>query len=712
MNDLSNNINNNIKHNNFIKKDKLKNFFNEKIINESPIKNRQIEEENKENINSKGEFRKYSNNLFQLNQKLSLKHTHYKLGNNSNNTRIKTDVPYSNSDISNSDLHNSSQRTFVLYDQSFLKKFNIISEDNYNNNIMNQNFKYRKEYISKTSRNELPKISNNNLQCSFNLSNRDEKRKISQYINYRKSRNQKKPIKILSIDNDSLSDQIVNLSKTCFFNKEKINIPEIRHYSFNYHKNSLSERRKSSTKKTKTIAFYNKKLKSNMNLRLKDVLNRNFISNSKFFRKKKSSKVNNKKQIFYLTDSELQKKKNKKIVGNINQRKLKTINIRTNKNFQKQLTQLSKISESCSTTKIMDMNDNSFITHYLSDEKKEKISDLLLHKKYKKNVKIKHSEKEITSSDNNNFYILEKKLSSKYFTPKNNTNIINKILNNKKSNKLVKIAEKKNLSFKNQILNKIKLIDENRNIYKENLYHITEHIIMSFKIEHEKSTEINFENKFKNEKSDNEYIKELKIDKHIHKITEKFEKDYIISLCSYNASFFLLNLNYIQKNLLEYYFLLNLYELIFIHKYIDKTNEENRPLLVNFSLENEPLSTLKQNKKSQIMFFTDGLKKISFQNFTFIWRFCRLDFEIIFCKKSDLIEEKELSKKRTSVIFSILKQSKKTNNKFLGKTAWKYLIKNNLKLKDNEKNENKSIFRKALIRNKFYTRESKEKKKR
>jgi hypothetical protein len=112
------------------------------------------------------------------------------------------------------------------------------------------------------------------------------------------------------------------------------------------------------------------------------------------------------------------------------------------------------------------------------------------------------------------------------------------------------------------------------------------------------------------------------------------------------------------------------------------------------------------------MFFTDGLKKISFQNFTFIWRFCRLDFEIIFCKKSDLIEEKELSKKRTSVIFSILKQSKKTNNKFLGKTAWKYLIKNNLKFKDNEKNENKSIFRKALIRNKFYTRESKEKKKR
>ena len=104
MNDLSNNINNNIKHNNFIKKDKLKNFLNEKIINESPIKNRQIEEENKENINSKGEFRKYSNNLFQLNQKLSLKHTHYKLGNNSNNTRIKTDVPYSNSDISNSDL--------------------------------------------------------------------------------------------------------------------------------------------------------------------------------------------------------------------------------------------------------------------------------------------------------------------------------------------------------------------------------------------------------------------------------------------------------------------------------------------------------------------------------------------------------------------------------------------------------------------------------
>ena len=99
MNEINNNINNNYINNNyFIKKDRLKNFLNENIKNETPKKNKNQENENKENINSKGEFTKYANNLFQLNHKLSLKHAYYKIGNNSN-TRIKTDVPYSNSDI-------------------------------------------------------------------------------------------------------------------------------------------------------------------------------------------------------------------------------------------------------------------------------------------------------------------------------------------------------------------------------------------------------------------------------------------------------------------------------------------------------------------------------------------------------------------------------------------------------------------------------------
>ena len=709
MNEINNNINNNYINNNyFIKKDRLKNFLNENIKNETPKKNKNKENENKENINSKGEFTKYANNLFQLNHKLSLKHTHYKLGNNSN-TRIKTDFPYSNSDISNSDLHNSSQRTFLLYDQSILKKFNTISEDTLNN-FVTPKFKNRKEYISKTSRNKLPAISNNNLQCSFNLSNRDENKRISQYINYRKSRNQKKPIKILSTDNESLSDPMNSnyFSKTWLFNTENINRSTMRHYSFNY-RNSLSERSKNNNIKPKNFSFYSKKLKSNNNLQL----NRNFIFYIKNLRKKKNSNANKEKKIFYLTDSELQKKRNKNVKENYNERRLKTINLKTNKYLKKKVSQLSKISESGSTTKI---NDNSFSKNYYSDEKKGKISNLLLNKKNKKNIKINHSEKEITTSDNNNFAIIEKKTNSKICTPKNNIDFINKILFNKKLNKLTQITEKKNLLFKNQIIDKIKLIDNNRNLKKENLYNVTEHIIISYKIEHEKRTENNFDNKFKDEKSDNEYIKELKIDKHLSKISLNFEIKYITSLCSYNYTHILLNQYYIQKNLLEFYFLLNLYELIFIHKYIDKTNEENRPLLVNFSLENAPLSTLKQSKKSEILFFEHGLKQISFQNFTFIWKFCRLDFEFFFGNKPIIKEEKELSKRRASVIFSILKQSKKGNNKFLGKTAWKFLLKTNVKFKDSENKDNlklnKSILRNALRRNDFYIRESKIRKKR
>ena len=684
--------------------------MNNKIKNDSPNKIKKI---NKETINSKGEFSKYANNLFQLNHKLSLKHAYYKIGNNSN-TRIKTDVPYSNSDISNSDLHNSSQRTFLLYDQSILKKFNTLTEDNYNN-FLSPKYKNRKEYISKTSRNKLPRISNNNLQCSFNLSNRDENKRISQYINYRKSRNQKKPIKILSIDNESLSDPMnsINFSKTWFFNTEKMNKPKIRHYSYNFHKNSLSERSKSNNFTPKNLSSYIK-LKNSNNLKLKDVISRNFISNAKFLRKKKNSNTNREKKKFYLTDSEIQKNKKKNNKReNFNERRLKTINLKTNKHLRKQVSQLSKISESGSTTKIYDINDNSFNKNYYSDEKKSKISHLLLNnKKSKKNLKINHSEKEITSSDKNNFIIIEKKPTSKYLTPKNNTILINKVFNKKTS----KLTQKTDLLFKNQILDKIRLIDEKRNLKKQHLYNITENIIIAFKIEHEKNTENNFDNKFKNEKSDNEYIKELKIDKNLSKVKEFFKNNYITQLCSYNYSHILLNQHYIQKNLLEYYFLLNLYELIFIHKYIDKTSEENRYLLVNFSLKNAPLSTLKQSKKNEMIFFKDGLNKISFVNFTFIWKFCRLDFEFLFCNKAILKEERDLSKKRASVIFSILKQSKKTNNKFLGKTAWKYLLKSKIKFKDNEikdnKKLNKSIFRNALIRNNFYIRQSKIKKKR
>jgi hypothetical protein len=84
--------------------------------------------------------------------------------------------------------------------------------------------------------------------------------------------------------------------------------------------------------------------------------------------------------------------------------------------------------------------------------------------------------------------------------------------------------------------------------------------------------------------------------------------------------------------------------------------------------------------------------------------FCRKDFEFEFTTKP-LKEQLEFSKRRASVIFNCLKCGKSQNNKFLGKTAWKYLIKKNMKLQNEKKETTKfSLFRNALKRNHFYSR--------
>ena len=58
------------------------------------------------------------------------------------------------------------------------------------------------------------------------------------------------------------------------------------------------------------------------------------------------------------------------------------------------------------------------------------------------------------------------------------------------------------------------------------------------------------------------------------------------------------------------------------------------------------------------------------------------------------------------MIFSCLKSSK-SGIKFTNRGTWKYLIKKNAKLKKEEREEKLNILKKALKRNKFYSRNAK-----
>ena len=107
-------------------------------------------------------------------------------------------------------------RTVLFYEPK-VKKFNSINEDLY---------KFKHLSLTSKKKNYFPKIVHNHYQ-SFNvsLSVRDENKRFFQYIENKKSRNQKQkqPIKLLSIDTESISDTLnsYSMSKTFkSFNKE------------------------------------------------------------------------------------------------------------------------------------------------------------------------------------------------------------------------------------------------------------------------------------------------------------------------------------------------------------------------------------------------------------------------------------------------------------------------------------------------------------
>ena len=678
--EYNNNINNcNINKNNNnsninIKKDKpfnvkVQNFFKNELNKPKSI----IKNDN----NLKSKFNLYTKNLFQYYDRTSkIKHIPYKTGNNSN-TIIKTDAPYSNSDNSISSGHNSSQRTVLFYEPK-VKKFNSINED-----------LYKLKHLSLTSKkkNYFPKIVHNHYQ-SFNvsLSVRDENKRFFQYIENKKSRNQKQkqPIKLLSIDTESISDTLnsYSMSKTFkSFNKENIGTrPKIKFHSYREIPKLIPE---NINKKIPNFHSHQKiknkikKIKSNNNL----------LSKSVVLKKKKScNKINH----IYLTDSEIKSKNDK----NRNDKTLKLFVINIKRRQNKKISQLSKISESNSTTKLIGNSSNKSIhKKYFSDDKIGKSSKSLLNEsKITKNHSINGTENEKSSSDKT--LIIKKKLSPKKLKVNDSNSPNNKQLKKK--------TNKRNNGFEIDISLKLNLINENRTLKKKTFLENVEKVIIHFKISHEKKIEHDFQNKFLNNKNKNihEFIKDKKDSKHI----KIFKKNYVNILCHQKFTVMPLNQYFIQNNFLEKYFIMHLYELIFIHKYFDFPDDSPSSIIDNFLIKDPP------KKKSTIVFGQKGLyfdlnkNNGFFQNFVYVSLFCRKDFEFEFTTKP-LKEQLEFSKRRASVIFNCLKCGKSQNNKFLGKTAWKYLIKKNMKLQNEKKETAKfSLFRNALKRNHFYLR--------
>ena len=390
-----------------------------------------------------------------------------------------------------------------------------------------------------------------------------------------------------------------------------------------------------------------KKIKSNNNL----------LSKSVVLKKKKScNKINH----IYLTDSEIKSKNDK----NRNDKTLKLFEINIKRRQNKKISQLSKISESNSTTKLIGNSSNKSIhKKYFSDDKIGKSSKSLLNEsKITKNHSINGTENEKSSSDKS--LIIKKKLSPKKLKVNDSNSPNNKQLKKK--------TNKRNNGFEIDISLKLNLINENRTLKKKTFLENVEKVIIHFKISHEKKIEHDFQNKFLNNKNKNihEFIKDKKDSKHI----KIFKKNYVNILCHQKFTVMPLNQYFIQNNFLEKYFIMHLYELIFIQKYFDVPDDSPSSIIDNFLIKDPP------KKKSTIVFGQKGLyfdlnkNNGFFQNFVYVSLFCRKDFEFEFTTKP-LKEQLEFSKRRASVIFNCLKCGKSQNNKFLGKTAWKYLIK-------------------------------------
>ena len=493
------------------------------------------------------------------------------------------------------------------------------------------------------------------------------------------------------------------------FNKvHKINMPKIKHQTYNFSNNSLSENKKQSKPH---VHFKHKSGMLNniiQKLKKKKLFSPKF-QNSNLRLKKKQKK--NEKKVHYLTDNESKKNKNEndnnknnntnnnknnnEIKKNSKALSSKKLEIKFNKQSSNQFIQLSKISESSSINNLTVTNlDNSFCKSVV--DRKEIISKFLLKEKTNNNNlngSFNGTDYENSSSDIS--FLSMEKINYKDKKMKN-------FFSQKKKKKKI-VTKRENFNFENDIYDKINSINKKRNSIKNIYYNKIKNIIAYYKINKENNIMNVFEKQIF-EKDKKMKLSDFKETENISEYTKIFKKSHF----HLNSYFKTLNKYYIENCLLEKYFNIQISKIIYLFNFITSNDLEKSNLLKNFSIKPPRFKGSHNCVINNILGLNINLKIFPGFDLIFLSTFHRRDFEYdIDISKNVKQEEKiSLSKIRASVIFSCLKSSK-SGIKFTNRGTWKYLIKKNTKLKKEEREEKSNILKKALKRNKFYSRNAK-----
>ena len=399
-----------------------------------------------------------------------------------------------------------------------------------------------------------------------------------------------------------------------------------------------------------------------------------FINTINGYSKKKTMKLN-------IIDSNINKINKKKKNNQFHYNSDDGINIKIKVNkIQKQffkenslkLNNLSKISENVNNENL----NKSFSKLY----GKEKIKKILLGESDNLNDNSNECDYEDNKSESQ---MSKKELKSINSCLKMNLCLFYK----KKTNSKIKKYKQYKI-FEEGISDKLNKIKKNSNVNKEKILKLLQNKIYNFITE--SNNKIKKEREKRSLKTLNQINKIyipliIKNTKQNIKIIKQFEKLYFKLL---KIATFIVdpNINYIKDILLLNYCQIDIPNLILKKKYLEKDNQIENPIIINFQINNQTrkLRTIRSIKRRDC-------SQLSFDNSLFIYSFCKKDIEYEVKNYNWIIK----------IISNNINQLNK-NNIILKKNEWKF---NSIKQNDNNKNEkNKKLFNSLLTKNDFYTR--------
>ena len=640
-------------------------------------------------------------------------------------------------DINNNNIHNLKYSNKILGN---IKRKDIKTHTSSNfelQNLNEENNNFHNQELN-TERLNFPKLNSNTNQTFIPF--RTERTPIQNYNRFYHSRNltnTNNPIKILSID-----ENLNTLTKTDDSIKNKSNISPTRHHSriksmrelnSNIRNNKFSRshslnidyknllnnlnEKKLNYSKRRTVTFINRN-KNELKNELHNVIDKSnsnpdikyngYIPNFKRIKRKSKSKQFIKKRVskFLRQLSKISESDNSKVFMNPDKLAYKkSISINQRKSI---INEKEEIEES----KIKNIRKTSFEYSPKNVIKSFCENDFFHIKTNFKNTS--ESEDSGDCHDSDRFIINsepneEDNLSKKVFFLKYRKSSQNLLSLNKKKNRLFKLQE--------QIKEEFFVINANYSQYK---IRIIDNFINEFKNkikENEKELYKNIEDRINKNRTNIEYLNNIKINKKIKKSILHFQKHtHSILKKEIINSNQLFNYSFSNSYLLYNYLSLDISRLIFKEKYLFNLRENYYgSIFKNFSIKNTFLKRASniEERGSIISLITSINKKttLSKKDSTFLIHFYQFDYEYniipgFFSVKLENVKLRINMNEFNKDPYEYNIKQKKKGNEILNKRSIKEIFFDENILNNEKKNHKAERFllRNALLKNYFYHR--------